>query len=64
MSVLAAQLDSGGTDNRWTVALVAAIGGGGIAMDVIGRGEINGRRRRNNDECWQRDWTAVARTIN
>ena len=52
MSVLAAQLDSGGTDNRWTASAAAAMGGDGIAMDVVGRGEINGRRRRDYNGCW------------
>ncbi len=59
-----AKLDSGGTDNRWTATSAAAMGGGRIAMDVVGRGENNGSRQRNYDGCWRRDWTAVARTIN
>ncbi len=52
MSVSAAQLDSGGTDNRWTVSVSVPMGGDGIAMDVVGRCEINGRRRRDYDGCW------------
>ena len=40
MSVSAAQLDSGGTDTRWTATLAAAMGGGGIAMYVVGGGQV------------------------
>jgi hypothetical protein len=40
MMVSAAQLDSSGTDNQWTAASAAAMGGGGTAMDLVGWGKI------------------------
>ena len=48
MSVLAAQLDSGGTDTRWMAASAAAMGVGGIAMYVVGGGQVGQWRHKQS----------------